>query len=237
MIKLAELHKEIDVFKVDLDGTLVDSHLSIELAVEAFVNKYKDGHEPSEEAIAEALTGVPASSYIELFEQLYKVDIPNKASALQYYIDQVRSNQHNNRIYEGVDEIIRKTREAGIPIAIITSATKQEGLGNIALLEQLVGEKFYDAVNFSIPGNKAKPNVDPMTNIKQQLDSKGILSNRWSYIGDNPNDIRFVINCNASGQGQGIPLFVEHQKELSSFPNELQEAVGRNNYKHIQELL
>ena len=161
----------------DLDGTLVDS---VDLIVESFRHATRSvlGKElPREELIAGV--GKPLQEQMELVDR-------ERADELVRAYREFNHREHDRmlRLYAGVDDLLRRLRQAGIRVGLVTSKSRPvtqmafDTTGIDSLLEATV---------CAHETERNKPHPDPLLYCLELL---SVEPGQACYVGDSPYDLQ-----------------------------------------------
>ena len=162
----------------DLDGTLIDS---IELILNSAQHAFRErgGHVPSD---AEWLTcvGIPLAT---MFRKYARDDADVDALIAKYREYQLANHDRLVRCYDSVVETVDALRDAGHPLAIVTSKTSwlaQRGIDNVGL-----GSHF-DVIVGCDMCERHKPDPQP---VHIALERLGYQPREAVFVGDSIYDI------------------------------------------------
>jgi phosphoglycolate phosphatase len=163
-------------FIFDLDGTLVDSKIQIQVSLDT--TRVNSGLPASPEGFVEEHLGLPVES---LFS-----DLKLEPSELQLLIQTFRENllleiENGNPIFDGVLSFIQKSKDLGIPIGVAT--TKPTYLA----VEVIKNSPLKDLIDFvqGTDGFPPKPNPEVLRRCMQGLGIKNAI-----MFGDRKEDIQ-----------------------------------------------
>jgi phosphoglycolate phosphatase len=163
-------------FVFDLDGTLVDSRIQIQVSLDT--TRVNSGLPSSPEGFVEEHLGLPVES---LFS-----DLELKPSDLQSLIQNFRENLlfeigNGNPIFEGVVSFVQKIKNLGIPIGVAT--TKPTYLA-VEVIKNSPLKDFIDFVQ-GTDGFPPKPDPEVLRRCMQGLGIENAI-----MFGDRKEDIR-----------------------------------------------
>lgn len=186
MKNLNKSEKQAIIF--DLDGTLLDTNLLIQKSFVHVFEQYKPDYQLSDEELLSFL----GPTLTQSFEQYFNKEI------LEELIDCYRKfNQlyHNDyvEIYPGVETALKKLKEAGYPLAIVT--TKMASLA-YAGLDLFNIRHYFDIIICEEDVTHSKPDPEGLNLV---LKKSGIANG--FYIGDNVSDIKAGKNAHLSTVG------------------------------------
>jgi len=160
----------------DLDGTLVDSRIQIQVALDA--TRVNSGLSTSPEGFVEEHLGLPV-------ERLFS-DLKLEPSELHLLIQTFRENllleiENGNPVFDGVVSFIQKSKDLGIPIGVAT--TKPTYLA----VEVIKNSPLKDLIDFvqGTDGFPPKPNPEVLRRCMQGLGIKNAI-----MFGDRKEDIQ-----------------------------------------------
>jgi len=160
----------------DLDGTLVDSRIQIQVALDA--TRVNSGLSTSPEGFVEEHLGLPV-------ERLFS-DLKLEPSELHLLIQTFRENllleiENGNPVFDGVVSFIQKSKDLGIPIGVAT--TKPTYLA----VEVIKNSPLKDLIAFvqGTDGFPPKPNPEVLRRCMQGLGIKNAI-----MFGDRKEDIQ-----------------------------------------------
>lgn len=106
-----------DIFFFDLDGTLTDSSIGITNSVMYALKKY--GIEETDRTKLYKFIGPPL---MESFQKYYGFSKEQSKEAVEYYREYYRDKGlYENRVYDGIEEVVKKLKEAGKIVVVATS--------------------------------------------------------------------------------------------------------------------
>jgi phosphoglycolate phosphatase len=160
----------------DLDGTLVDSKIQIQVSLDA--TRVNSGLPPSPEGFVEEHLGLPVES---LFS-----DLKLELSELHLLIQTFRENllleiENGNPVFDGVVSFIQKSKDLGIPIGVAT--TKPTYLA----VEVIKNSPLKDLIDFVQGTDEFPPKPDPEV-LRRCMQGLGIEN--AIMFGDRKEDIR-----------------------------------------------
>jgi phosphoglycolate phosphatase len=160
----------------DLDGTLVDSRIQIQVSLDT--TRSNSGLPNSPEGFVEEHLGLPVES---LFS-----DLELKPSDLQSLIQNFRENLlfeigNGNPIFEGVVSFVQKIKDLGFPIGVAT--TKPTYLA----VEVIKNSPLKDLIDFVQGTDEFPPKPDPEV-LRRCMQGLGI--EKAIMFGDRKEDIR-----------------------------------------------
>lgn len=170
----------------DLDGTLIDS---IELILNSAKHAFRDrsGHIPSD---TEWLTGV-GIPLATMFRRYARDEAEVDALIAKYREYQLEHHDRLVRCYDQVVDTVDALREAGHPLAIVTSKTgwlARRGLAHVGL------ESHFDVVVGCDTCDRHKPDPQPVFVALEQL---GYEPGEAVFVGDSVHDM-------AAGNAAGV---------------------------------
>lgn len=169
----------------DMDGTLVDSSLTIANAIN-YVRKNLDLEPMEQREILKAVndhTHNPAKTFYHA--QTFNADHERLFS--QYY-----TNNHEKELvlYNGIKEMLEKLKDKGYALAVATNAYRNSTVQSLAHLE-ITG--YFDAIACYDDVQRGKPYPDMLYKI---LDSLKYSNKRALFIGDSSRDEAAAKNAN-----------------------------------------
>lgn len=171
----------------DLDGTILDTISGLAISVNAARVAYGLDSQPLSEL--EAMVGNGARKLIER-SIAYGNDSASVEDILPYFIDHYYDTCcENSAPYEGIMEMLKALREAGMKIAVVSN--KDDG-ATVKLCDYFFAGLIDDSRGHKA-GVKHKPDPAP---VMATLDKLGINPDEAVFIGDSEVDILTGRNCN-----------------------------------------
>lgn len=176
-------NKNIQVIIFDLDGTLVDTALYIVLNYTHLFYKY---HKPIPSL--ETMVYFSGPPLTEIFKR-YFPDIPQNELLKEF---QAFADKYGNifaNLYEGEIQTLKKLKEAGYKLAVITSKREK------AMNDNLSYFKIKDYFDILIPLDSEFPPKPHPQSIEYILNSLHLRREEAMIIGDSESDIQAGINA------------------------------------------
>lgn len=180
----------VDAVLFDLDGTLVDSHRAIALAmVEALgahgitveIDRLVSMIGPPMEMLAGQLGAPP-----------HVATLVNRDYLRLYHGEHIRQTPE----HEGATELLRSLHEAGVALGIVTNKV-EEGARIVVEVEGW-GDLFGVIAGRDTPGAAAKPSPEA---ARYALAALGVPAERAAFVGDTEYDVRCAVAA-------GIPYVI-----------------------------
>lgn len=186
--------KRFKIALFDLDGTITDSGTGIMNAIRYAVKKY--GLEEPEEEVLRSFIGPPLKEEFRKIFQLSETDGSRMVSLYREYYGE--RGIFENRVYDGVPEMLDTLKKGGVKILMATS--KPENYARI------IAEHFSFAEYFDFIGGAC---MDGTRTIKEEvieyvLETCGISEKERSctvMIGDRMHDIVGAEKCGLHSMG------------------------------------
>lgn len=196
---------------VDFDGTLVDSTLALRNCFETFLGNYNI------KASDDEFQSLVGPSLFEIVEKLrVKYSLPSTQDSLYEEYSELIRNCYAEKVFIFVNalEVLRKTKNRGIKLAIVTSA-------RLSLIEIFLSryglQTFFDALITSLKHEPSKPFPDLYLRAMKTL---GVSNNEAIAIEDSVNGIAsahsaglYVIQFGSSPIAKGAQLTVKNWDE------------------------
>ena len=111
------MSKKYEIFLFDLDGTITDSALGITNSVMYALKKF--GIEETDRTKLYKFIGPPLT---ESFEKFYGFTKEQSLDGVKYYREYYHDKGiYENRVYDGLEEVLKKINEAGKQAIVATS--------------------------------------------------------------------------------------------------------------------
>ena len=161
----------------DLHGTLADTR---RLYAAAYTGAFEDvlGKAPSWQ---EVLSRTPSSERHFLLDWL-GAETGDRVHRRMVEIYEARAAELHGPLFEGVDELIARVRDAGLATAIVTGKSRAA----FEVSARHVALEGYGAV--VVEDDVPHPKPDP-SGIRQALDALGLSAADSVYVGDTPMDL------------------------------------------------
>ncbi len=200
----------------DIDGTLIDLD-----AVVKGVNKAleKNGYSKlPEEKIVKEMIGYPL---VKTLPDLINVDEEEAKKISKDYTDYYLDHHEESDPYPGVGKTLKKLREEGLKIGLVTTKKRSEALSTIKTYPEII----YDVLIGGDDVENVKPDPEPIERACKELE---VSVKEVLYIGDHKVDIETGENagCDTVGVTTGV-----HGRE------ELEEAGAGDIIDKIEEVV
>jgi phosphoglycolate phosphatase len=169
----------------DLDGTLVDSALSIRLALNGALAEA--GYGPLDTGTVKTMIGAGPEVLVQCALTALSGDNDTKTvhRVTQAFLDVYRElGNKATRLLPGVETGLAELAMAGIRMGICTN--KPDALC-VNLLKDLDVAQYFSAIQGSGTGLPNKPDPRPLINILRKL---GVSQDNTLYVGDSETDVR-----------------------------------------------
>lgn len=166
------------LFVFDLDGVLINSKLNMLYSWKKTCEKFSLKI-PFKEYFK--LIGIPFEKILDNFL------IKKKRKIKCFYNMQSKKKIHLIKTYEGVNDVLKKIKENGHEVAIITS--KDKNRTNLILKKKI--KILFSKVLSPVNGKKWKPHAYPMRLLTKNLNFK---KKNIYYVGDTSVDRKFAKN-------------------------------------------
>ena len=160
---------KLDGVFFDLDGTLADTK---SVLFQSYVHFMQSYNLPSSVEQFNSLSGTPIKASIVELCNKYQLNVDRDATADEY-ASSVETEYLNSPLVSGASQLIDSLRSKAIPIALVTSATRDLVRGWIK--KNSLGGSF-NAIITSDDVTKTKPNPEPYLNALNQLGISGFDS-------------------------------------------------------------
>jgi phosphoglycolate phosphatase len=167
--------KELIIF--DMDGTLVNSSLTIANAIN-YVRKNL-GFEPLSQAYILRLVNDATINPAQVFYHAKAFDKDHERWFSEYY---TKNHEKELVLYEGIKVLLERLKNEGKLLAVATNAYRNstlESLGHLEILELFDSVGCYD----DVPEGKPAPDM-----LYKVLDELGCRVENAVFIGDGPRD-------------------------------------------------
>jgi len=150
----------------DLDGTLADTK---SVLFQSYVHFMENYNLPSSIDQFNSLSGTPIKESIKELCNRYHLNVDRDATANKY-MSSVETQYLNSPLIPGASQLIESLHSKAIPIALVTSATRDLVRGWIK--KNSLGGSF-NAIITSDDVSKTKPDPEPYLNALNQLGISG----------------------------------------------------------------
>ncbi len=175
----------------DMDGTLVDSEVLWDRALQALAARYGATLSP---ATRRAMTGRGVADTMRIFYRAVGADDPDRAADRAYLVERMAELFATDLTWRpGACELVTAVRRAGLPCALVTSTGRR--LVEVALAG-LLGRDTFDAVVCGDDVRLPKPHPEPYLTAAGLL---GVPVQRCVAVEDSPVGI-------ASAQAAGAAV-------------------------------
>lgn len=165
----------------DLDGTITDSEMGITNSVKHALRKY--GIEETDQAKLRKFVGPPLA---DSFMKYYGFTKEQATKSIDYYREYyTNGGMFENRVYEGIPELLQRLKDAG---KILIVATSKPEVFAKQILEHFDLAKYFDCIA-GASMDESRVNKDEV--IAYALDMYGVSDHRSEMvmIGDREHDI------------------------------------------------
>lgn len=165
----------------DLDGTITDSEMGITNSVKHALRKY--GIEETDQAKLRKFVGPPLA---DSFMKYYGFTKEQATKSIDYYREYyTNGGMFENRVYEGIPELLQRLKDAG---KILIVATSKPEVFAKQILEHFDLAKYFDCIA-GASMDESRVNKDEV--IAYALDMYGVSEHRSEMvmIGDREHDI------------------------------------------------
>lgn len=158
----------------DVDGTLIDTGEAIISSLQK-VLKEDLGKEFSKEELAFAF-GIPGAATLE------KLGVKDIDSSLGKWIKYLDEFSGSMKVFDGIEDCLKKIKALNIKAGIVTSKTKEEFEGNFVPFGL---KNYFDFVVCADDTDRHKPHPEPLLKL---LEMCGHKNSEIVYIGDTKYD-------------------------------------------------
>ena len=169
-----------DIVLFDLDGTLTDPGEGITNSVAYALNKFNIKVEDKKE-----LYNFIGPPLIDSFMKYYGMDYEDGLKAVEYYREYFSvTGIFENRMFDGVPELLEKIKKSGHTISLATSKPEQYA---VRILEHFDLLKYFDFVGAATMDESRSKKADVITYTLEKL--KVTDKSKVVMIGDRHHDI------------------------------------------------
>lgn len=189
----------------DMDGTLVDSEVLWDRALQALAARYGATLSP---ATRQAMTGRGAADSMRIFYRAVGADHPDRDADDAYLWERMVELFTTDLGWRpGARELVAKVRRAGLPCALVTSTGRR--LVEVAL-DGTLGRDTFDTVVCGDEVRSQKPHPEPYLTAARRL---GVPVQRCVAVEDSPVG---VASARAAG---AVVVAVPHTVPLPRLPD------------------
>ncbi len=208
----------------DLDGCLTDSFEGISKCVKYALGKF--GIERKDEAFLRLFVGPPL---VYAFQEYAGLNEEDAKKATAYYRERYKEKGiFENRVYNGVEQLLENIRKSGIKISLCTSKPLPFAK---TVLEHFDLDKYFDNIFGATFDTSIAKKVDVITHVLKNI---GEEKSNVIMVGDTKHDVSGAhengIKCIGVTYGYGTKedLVEENAEFLADNPEEIYEVIKKN---------
>ena len=176
----------------DLDGTLLNTCPDLMVAMNQMLDKFGFPRISEREVIS--YIGYGAKQYVQ--SAIPKEHWDKTDECLEYYSKVYdESESPLTRLYEGVDELLRKLKTAGYKLMVLSNKPQRS---TDEVYKRYLSAYDFDYVYGQREGIKAKPDPEPLYVV---LKDNGLNKEDIIFVGDGETDIGMAKNAGADSVG------------------------------------
>jgi len=170
------MNKKAIIF--DMDGTLVDSSVTIVNAINHVRHKLGLGN-MKKELILEKVND-PHLNPAEFFYEVEAFTKDHEKWFANYY---TKNHEIELELYDGIEELLKNLKEKGFLLAVATNAYRGSTLESLSHLKVL---KYFDSIACynDVPNGKPSPDM-----LKKNLEDLNVTTEESLFVGDSERDL------------------------------------------------
>ncbi len=177
---------KLELFVFDLDGTLVESHITIYKAMMKSFDKLNI----HADLPLTKFNSVIGLHFVDIFDR-FNIDVPDFNIFIEIYKQLYFVYIDESTPYKGTEETLSFIKSKYLKTALLTTKVQDQA---DKIIDHFYYRKYFDYVAGRRAGIKNKPDPEPLLNICKSLN---VLPENTIMIGDSEMDIRCGKNAGA----------------------------------------